>query len=330
MNNVFKIFKNKYSNPIERLNYYITPTILLIFAVFLSAKQYFGKPIQCLIPTEFKNGWDDYVEDYCFVQNTYIIANKELFSIDTALFGDFSNEKKEINYYQWVPLMLILQALMFYVPNIIWKICKHFFNLEFIIKDVSKTNLIPERLQKISANLKQNFIYSKCLPIDCSITIAYAFVKLLSLLNLLLQFALLMLFIGQNYIFWGLSAIKMILFGNGWVDSPMFPRVTLCDFNVYRLAADHHYTVQCVLMINMFNEKIYLFLWYWFFLLLTGSLIDILFCIYNSIMAPLLWKKRLQKIYGESYLTLDGLFILKMIEQEMNGGEKTIKLIREI
>ncbi|VDN52742.1 unnamed protein product [Dracunculus medinensis] len=101
---------------IDRCNYLVTNSILLICAVIVAAKQYVGEPLQCWVPAEFKSGWEQYVENYCFVENTYFVA----ISDDIPEVVETRNDQK-IHYYQWVPFILMLQASLFMVPHTIWR-----------------------------------------------------------------------------------------------------------------------------------------------------------------------------------------------------------------
>uniref|UniRef100_A0A1I8ELH1 Innexin n=1 Tax=Wuchereria bancrofti TaxID=6293 RepID=A0A1I8ELH1_WUCBA len=60
---------------VDRLNYHVTTLILLIAAFTIIAKEYGGDPIQCWLPAELasQKSWEQYAEDYCFVENTYYI-----------------------------------------------------------------------------------------------------------------------------------------------------------------------------------------------------------------------------------------------------------------
>ena len=68
------------------------------------------------------------------------------------------------------------------------------------------------------------------------------------------------------------------MYTKDWTEAPYttFPRVTMCDFNVRRLGNVHRYTIQCTLPINMYNEKIYMFLWFWFVFIAFVSTLDLL------------------------------------------------------
>lgn len=66
-----------FNDPIDRINYSVTSNLLIFFALMVSAKQYVGSPIQCWMPMEFKNGWEQYTENYFFVQNTYFVSFDE-------------------------------------------------------------------------------------------------------------------------------------------------------------------------------------------------------------------------------------------------------------
>ncbi|KHJ95064.1 hypothetical protein OESDEN_04998 [Oesophagostomum dentatum] len=61
-----------------------------------------------------RSGWEKYAEDYCFIANSYYVPFEE--EIPT----DLEHRSDHISYYRWVPIMLALQAVMFFIPNWIW------------------------------------------------------------------------------------------------------------------------------------------------------------------------------------------------------------------
>lgn len=58
----------------------------------------------------------DFVNQYCFVHGTYFVPMDEQLSFDEE-----ERKKVTIQYYQWVPYILALQAFLFYVPRFVWK-----------------------------------------------------------------------------------------------------------------------------------------------------------------------------------------------------------------
>lgn len=57
---------------------------------------------------QFTGAYVDYTKSYCWIKNTYYIAMDEAIPLDVI-----KRENEELTYYQWVPLILLLQASTF-------------------------------------------------------------------------------------------------------------------------------------------------------------------------------------------------------------------------
>lgn len=127
-------------------------------------------------------------------------------------------------------------------------------------------------------------------------TLLYIFTKFLYCLNVVVQFFIMNNFFARDYMFWGFEILRDLLNNREWDVSGHFPRVTYCDFDIASLAQVRRYSVQCVLIINMFNEKIFLFLWWWFFVV---SIINILNFMYWVVIS---FNPGSRKEFVENYL----------------------------
>ncbi|CAF1608483.1 unnamed protein product, partial [Adineta ricciae] len=121
----------------------------------------------------------------------------------------------------------------------------------------------------------------------------YLFIKVLYLLNIIIQvyFLNLLLSTGKyGFVRFGFDTMKYLfqstirerIVNLSYKHQQLFPFVTLCDFHIRELGQDHYYTIECILLINIFYEKIYFAMWLWFAVLFVISLISFAysFCLY--------------------------------------------------
>uniref|UniRef100_A0A914UNQ3 Innexin n=1 Tax=Plectus sambesii TaxID=2011161 RepID=A0A914UNQ3_9BILA len=87
---------------------------------------------------------------------------------------------------------------------------------------------------------------------------------------------------SHDYALYGFQVLSDLLRGRPWTESGHFPRVTLCDFQVRYLANLNSYTVQCALLINFINEKVFAFFWCWYLLMVVITSCSCMFWIINS------------------------------------------------
>uniref|UniRef100_A0A1I8FPT9 Innexin n=1 Tax=Macrostomum lignano TaxID=282301 RepID=A0A1I8FPT9_9PLAT len=231
---------------VDRLNRYWTALILVLSAIVLSTKQIVGEPMKCWTPQEFKDPWIQYAEDYCWVKNTYFVPKNQELAADPNI-----RRTQEIIYYQWIPYMLAVQAFLYYLPAMVWRL----FNWKS-----AKNNGMDGISYQLSTNFRirsqserREVFYNKSY-----LTCLYLFTKLMYSINAIGQFFLLSSFFGRSVDSLFLVARDLAL-GVEWHQTGHFPRLL---------------SLQCVLAINIFTEKVFVFLGFW--MLLVALLRDLL------------------------------------------------------
>ncbi|KAK2191732.1 hypothetical protein NP493_47g06073 [Ridgeia piscesae] len=281
MFNVTTLHFRCHDDPVDRLNRRYSVTVILFFTMIVSTAQYVGDPIRCWCPAQFTDSHKGYTNTICWVSNTYYVPFEDQIPLQ-------KDPETEINYYQWVPIILMFQALLCYLPCILWSfICRKsgfsFANFIDAAAAGQRTPYLDNREKTLRYMVYQldRFLTTRAnrlsdlnsqrplanaltrLQNGSYLTLGYLCVKLLYVANAICQLYVLDLFLGTDFHFYGIDVVRRFLSGDDWAASERFPRVTLCDFIVRHQVATHRYIVQCVLPINLFNEKIFILLWFW-------------------------------------------------------------------
>lgn len=242
-------------NAIFQMHYKLTFVFLLSSSIMISSKQYFGNAIECIS----KDLPPNIINTFCWM---------------TATFTEEKNVIKSYGYYQWISIVLFIQALFFYVPRYLWK------QWEDGIVERSTKYLKQEFAEGTSSEYQINLLLSIFRNKNLY-AYKYFFCEFLNLINVLSQMFMIDYFLDGEFLSYGIKQNSKII----------FPNMSKCTFFKYGYSGSmEKYDSLCMLPLNVLNEKIYMVLWYW--LIFLGFLSSI--CVLYRAMLILFFNDKLR------------------------------------
>jgi len=332
-------------NAVFRLHYRFTSAFFFAACVIITAFDLIGSPIDCI--TDDSISRPEVINTYCWIQHTFTLPNgaarqpvvggdmyqSEAFpNVGPEMFGSGKQQERRIHsYYQWVPFVLFLQGILFYLPHYIWK--QYEDGKIRIMTDGSRgftlgAGMTEERKSRCAAISEY---LQETMHTNGRLAFAYIMCELLNLANVIGNIFFIDLFLNGTFLSYGSRVIQFSDMDQEDRFDPMievFPRMTKCTFHKYGSSGTiQKHDALCVLAWNIFNEKIYIFLWFWLIILSILSTIAVIyrFVITVSPMARILVIERLSSPKRESSeivirrVPFGDYFMLQMIGKNIDG-----------
>ncbi|XP_012251056.2 innexin inx7 [Athalia rosae] len=281
-------------NIVFRLHYRATFLLLIIGSLLVSSRQFIGEHIRCIADTSVPNR---VIETFCFFTSTFTVAKH--MNLSAVRDGTIAHpgvgpvkpgdEVVHHAYYQWVPFFLFFQGILFYLPHYFWKLKEggrmkalvtglHMASLS--IRDeplpVNGSLTVPSKndLQKKIQTIRTAFLNR--LHVNRPWAYYLCVFELLNFIIVVSQIYVTNSFLGGAFLRLG----HRVANGNFDEDDTtvdildtVFPKMTKCTFHKYGQSGSiQQHDALCVMALNVVNEKIYTFLWFWLIILavITG------------------------------------------------------------
>jgi len=205
---------------------------------------------------------------------------------------DGKNEKHE--YYQWISLTLLVQSVCFFLPAWLWSYWEKGY-----IQDVVGGNGIKvlddilskgeDHCKKISKEIGKKVVDN--MGTHRLWAAKFIFCEILNFSTTVSQIFFTDYFLNGKFIYYGLNMIEYVV--NDHIDdreNPMeetFPTRTNCVQHPYDTGGLAKAHLRCILPANIVNQKLYLFLCYWWILLAILGALQLIYRLLTLLLRPL-------------------------------------------
>ncbi|XP_065225063.1 innexin inx3-like [Planococcus citri] len=267
-------------NKIFQLHYRVTTLIFFICWALVTACTTFGHAITCTGSSILEKDEIQVANIFCYsgVKNRYNPSTLSVF--------DEEPEDSSIFAYRWVPKMLFLQVILFYLTRWIWKYCEG-KKLDHLMEDLKGPVVESQSARKERFKCLAKYA-ADSLHTHNTFAWIYYLCEILNFINVILNIFWINSFLSGEFINYGLREDPNL---------KVFPRLANCDYRKYGdSGVVQKHSLVCVLGFNVLNEKIYLFLWFWLILLACVSILPIVHNI-AVLISPTIRKRELEKHY---------------------------------
>merc|ERR1719508_634347 len=246
-------------SPFFKLHYRTTCTLLFISCLLVTANDLIGSTISCIndnVPGNVLN-------TYCWIMSTFSIPskNKGVMGQDFPHQGigpetDDEGDRVVHAYYQWVPFMLFLQGVMFYIPHYLWKTFED-KKMDKITSGLRGKTFNTDGRRDACENLI-NYLW-ETRGMHNAYAFKYFFCDILNFVNVIGQMYFVNTFLGGVFMTYGTEVLNFMNMEDADRSDPMmevFPRVTKCTFHKYGssgsiMKVDALYTVYVVAIVTL-------------------------------------------------------------------------------
>jgi hypothetical protein len=273
-------------------------------------------------------------------------------------------QRVAVSYYQWTPLILVILAGLFHVPYIVWSsiskasglplksIVSSAHEISGVQEDGSERDgIVNDIVYVITRYTEASHLDDKSsFKIGRShgnvLFFSYMLVKVLYIVFLAIQLVVLQMFLGNdprfNVLLHGAQVIDNLVRNGSWHQNPIFPIKTVCTFEAEQQGNPLPYTLECIIPVNLYNDKFFALFTIAFPVLIALVVISMVRWLFENskvgrrafvkahLEVPLALdssSSRDLSLFAEEYLRRDGLFCLTLMK--MNVGRDVVETVLE-